>query len=212
VQFCIASRAVSVDTIVLMTFEGSVLFRYYQRIPSTGSSSSSGMTTPSLTADPNASTSQSVAACSQSNHTSSQSGGMSVCNKPRKWKVSDPNRRRSNPAVILLNPDDLVAPSVVPIIDQPAESIVEVIALSSDGSTTSVAVEVVVLPCNRKGKSNFPLAMRLMIVVTKSLCQLLDCLGLSYIEVAMVFMSQLNVWFVQPLLVGLKSWAQSGIP
>jgi hypothetical protein len=158
VQFCIASRAVSVDTIVLMTFEGSVLFRYYQRIPSTGSSSSSGMTTPSLTADPHASTSQSVAACSQSNHTSSQSGGMSVCNKPRKWKVSDPNRRRSNPAVILLNPDDLVVPSVVPIIDQPAESVVEVIALSSDGSTTSVAVEVVVLPCNRKGKSKLPIS------------------------------------------------------
>jgi hypothetical protein len=142
-----------------MAFEGSALFRYYQRIPSTGSSSSSGTTPPALNPMSNASSSQSVAACTQSIHTSSQSGGMSVCNKLRKRKVTDGgvSHCRSNPAVILLNPDDLLVPSIVPIVDQSiAESVVEVIALSSDGSTTTVDTDIAVSPCNRKGKSKLP--------------------------------------------------------
>lgn len=149
----------SVDTIILMAFEGSALFRYYKRIPSTGSSSSSGMTPPSLNVESNPSTSKSVVACTQSNPTSDKSGGMSVCNQPRKRK--DLGCRRSNPAVNLINPHDLVLPSNVPIADQSVEgSVVEVIALSSDGSTTAIVepidIELSIPPCNRKGKGKLP--------------------------------------------------------
>ena len=85
---------------VTMVLAGSALFRYYNRIPSTGSSSSSSGLTPF---GPPSATSESMAACSGSvgNASCSESAGMSVCDNSRKRKGTSfhSNRRRSNPAV-----------------------------------------------------------------------------------------------------------------
>jgi hypothetical protein len=60
-----------------MVLLGSTLFRYYQCIPNTGSSSSSGMTL-GASSSGDGSTSQSVVPCSESVETCSQSQGASV--------------------------------------------------------------------------------------------------------------------------------------
>jgi hypothetical protein len=61
--------------------DSSPLFRYYARIPSTGSSSLSSLTPAGLCGPSIASSSQSVAPYS------SQSQGMSICNASRKQKT-----------------------------------------------------------------------------------------------------------------------------
>ena len=62
------------------------------------------MTPPILIGIHNPSSSGSVAACTQSQQTSSKSGGMSVCNQPRKQKVANVGLgcTRSNLAVNVL--------------------------------------------------------------------------------------------------------------
>jgi hypothetical protein len=122
-----------------MVLVGSALFCYYTRLPSIGSSDASRMTPPGLKLGSIASSSESVAPCTESidNQISSESQGMSVCNNPMKQKSSDQNvqRRRSNPAVRLITLDALLETGVLPTA---SNSIIEVIPLSSDGSNTTL--------------------------------------------------------------------------
>jgi hypothetical protein len=113
-----------------MVLLGSALFCYYQCISNTGSSSSSRMI-PRASSSGDGSTSQSAVPCSESVETCSQSQGASVCNDPRRQKKSTfGNKRRSNPTVRLLNSNDRVCAP-------PLAECVEVIPLSSDGSTST---------------------------------------------------------------------------
>ena len=92
---------------VTMVLARSALFHYYNKIPNSGSSSSSSGLTPAGLHSGFAlsTTSESIAACSGSvgNASYSQSAGMSVCDNSRKRKGTSfkGNRRRSNPAVPL---------------------------------------------------------------------------------------------------------------
>ena len=144
---------------------GCALFRYYHRLPATGSSSSSsGLTPPTLPSGScSSSTSQSVSTCHESAFPacSSQAASHSVCEKPRKRKATHalPQRRRSNPAVTLLQPDAEKSPMCTPVVSP--ESVHEVILLSSDGSVqtlpeSATAAESLDDARVRKGKCTLP--------------------------------------------------------
>ena len=81
---------------------------------------------------------------------------------------------KSNLAMMLLNFDDLVVPSVVPIADKSILGSV-VIALSSDKFATSaigtIDVELAIRPCSQKGKAKLLISMILMTVAMTSLYQ-----------------------------------------
>ena len=80
-------------------------------------------------------------ACTESigNASYQDNGGISVCNNSRKRKAKSEKtkRRRSNLAVALLNADGSATPShSTPLLQ--SDSIIEVIALSLDGSIAIV--------------------------------------------------------------------------
>ena len=113
-------------------FPSMSLHRFFARLPNTGSSSSSGVFGDGSSSNLRTSTSNSMVPCSI--QSSAQSGGNSVCNVPRKRKTSVlAKRRRSNPAVILVEPGD----SIVPSKNFNSDEVVEVISLSSGASTGS---------------------------------------------------------------------------
>ena len=140
---------------------GSALFRYYQRLPNTGSSSSlSGITPTALhSGSIYSNTSMSNVPCTESLDVScSQSRGMSVCQQSRKRKAAHDHtqHRRSNPTVVLLDVDTQGLPeSTGPVY---SASVVEIVALSSDGSAATVEiVDVATTATSRKGKGKLPL-------------------------------------------------------
>ena len=121
----------------------SALFHYYSRIPSTGTSASWSGLTPAafLSWSLPSSNSKSNVACTESvgNASYQDSGGMSVCDNSRKRKATleKTKCRRSNHVVALLNADGSATPShSTPLLQ--SDSVMEVIALSLDGSTTIV--------------------------------------------------------------------------
>ena len=138
---------------------GLALFRYYNRIPSIGSSSSSSGLTPSCLQSGSAlsTTSESIAVCSGSvgNASCSQSTGMSACDNSRKRKgtLFHGNRRRSNPVVPLLTAEASVHAVSSTL---PSDSVVEIIALSSDGSASIQGLEIAESSRARKGKQKLP--------------------------------------------------------
>ena len=95
------------------------------------------------------STSHSLVPCSV--ELSAQSGGNSICNVPckRKTKMLE-KRRRSNPAVILVEPRD----SIVPV--KNSDDVVKLISLSSRASTASGENVTLIASTKDKGKGVLP--------------------------------------------------------
>jgi hypothetical protein len=196
-------------------FLGSALFRDYKRIPNTGSSSSSGLT-PSIGGSSSLDASQSIIPCfesgdvghagSENNTTANKSQGMYVCDTTRRClETSTASRRRSNPAVRLLNSDERVYSA------PPPSDVVEVIPLSSDGSSISAekhsrvakgkdklleCQEVVndsdneICPLlSQSCRKNCSLKQRSHRLASFRIPGLLDCLGQSFTEDLMGCMS-----------------------
>ncbi|KAG0572981.1 hypothetical protein KC19_VG138700 [Ceratodon purpureus] len=116
-------------------FLGSALHRYYARVPSTGSSSSTTTPREGRSETAVASSSAFVEACSSDLGKSRDSKGMSVCNIPRRGRAkSEVVRRRSNPAVKLIEASNCMLVTT--------DSERETILASSDG------VEVVFVSSN----------------------------------------------------------------
>ena len=140
---------------------GSALFRYYQRLPNTGSSSSSSGITPTMLHSGSiySNTSVSNVPCTESLDAScSQSRGMSVCQQSRKRKAAHDHtqRRRSNPAVELLDVDTQVLPVSTGLVC--SDSVVEIVALSLDGLVATIEiVDAAAVATSRKGKGKLPL-------------------------------------------------------
>ena len=141
----------------------SALFRYYTRIPSTDTLTSSSGLTPAalLSRSLPSSNSELNVACTKSigNISCRDSGGMSICDNSRKKKATSEKtkRRRSNLTIALLNADGFATTSHSTLLLQ-SDSIIEVIAHSSDGSTTIVeSLESAEAARARKEKGKLPI-------------------------------------------------------
>ena len=115
-------------------FGGRSLHRFFARLSTLGSSSGSERLHGFDNLNTEMSNSTSIVPCSAT--TSSQSRGQSLCNLPRQRMQDRQNkkRKRSNPAVVLLNSGDPVV-LVDVVVEKDA---VEVIALSSGGLDPSI--------------------------------------------------------------------------